>query len=180
MKAWINIFLFVISVHLAWDASTSESVTGYRLYYGNASRSYGTVVDVGNVTDYVLTGVHEEQPMFFAVKAYSADQESDYSVELEAAAITQSIKGSGTVSSTVTGWSGSTTNRVFAMDKNRGETLTVTAAPDDSAHSITALQIDGLWVAASDVAEFYNVSASHSIYFVVQKKKTLTGMEWIK
>ncbi len=37
-------------VTLAWDANTDPAVAGYKLYYGKASRTYGTPVDVGKVT----------------------------------------------------------------------------------------------------------------------------------
>ncbi len=37
-------------VTLAWNANTDPAVAGYKLYYGKASRTYGTPVDVGKVT----------------------------------------------------------------------------------------------------------------------------------
>jgi hypothetical protein len=46
-------------VTLAWDANTDPAVTGYKLYYGYASRTYGTPVDVGKVTQYSQTGIEE-------------------------------------------------------------------------------------------------------------------------
>jgi hypothetical protein len=84
--------LLIITVHLAWDASTSPEVTGYKLYYGTASRTYLAPVDVGLVTDYQLPNVDETQPMFFAVTAYTATEESYYSVEIEAVTSTENRK----------------------------------------------------------------------------------------
>ena len=63
-RPWIQIFLFVVSVHLAWDANTEPTVSGYKLYYGKATRTYSVIVDVGKVTDYVLTGVSEDPSNF--------------------------------------------------------------------------------------------------------------------
>ena len=42
------------NVCLAWDASTSAGVTGYRLHKGRASGWYTNVTDVGNVTNACL------------------------------------------------------------------------------------------------------------------------------
>ena len=49
--------LHAAEVRLAWDANT-EPVAGYRLYYGHASRSYQTSVDVGKVTTYTWRLAH--------------------------------------------------------------------------------------------------------------------------
>lgn len=44
------------SVTLAWNASTSPLVAGYRIYYGTASGSYTNgMIDVGNVTQATLS-----------------------------------------------------------------------------------------------------------------------------
>ncbi len=43
------------SVTLAWDPSPNGVV--YRLYQGLASGSYTTSIDVGNVTQYTVSGI---------------------------------------------------------------------------------------------------------------------------
>jgi hypothetical protein len=46
---------------------------------------YNTVVDVGNVTEYTLTGLQEGKTYYFALTAYDGDKpnnESNFSVEL--------------------------------------------------------------------------------------------------
>ena len=65
---------------LQWDPS--EGATGYVLHYGNESRSYDTVVDVGPKVQHTITGLQEGRAYFFAVTAYSAADESEYSAEL--------------------------------------------------------------------------------------------------
>ena len=59
-------------VTLAWDASYDPEVVGYKLYSGPASRTYGTPVDVGNVTRYTVTGMEDGKTRYFAVTAYDA------------------------------------------------------------------------------------------------------------
>jgi hypothetical protein len=41
-------------LRLVWDAKVKLDLYGYRVYSGVVSRSYGSPVDVGNVTDYTL------------------------------------------------------------------------------------------------------------------------------
>jgi hypothetical protein len=70
-------------VMLKWDYVTDPIAIGYKLYYGKASRDYSFYsVDVGNVNQYALTNIVIADPIYFAVTAYSVDQESGYSNEL--------------------------------------------------------------------------------------------------
>jgi hypothetical protein len=72
------------SVSLAWDASPSPNITGYKVYYGNASRSYGTPVTIGNVLTYTVTGL-TPNTWYFAVTAFdNSGNESGYSNEVSA------------------------------------------------------------------------------------------------
>jgi hypothetical protein len=143
---WIQIFLFVVSVHLAWDANTEPALSGYKLYYGKATRNYSVAVDVGKVTDYVLTGVSEVNPIFFAVTAYDANRnESAYSEELECAVIKEEIIGTGkaSITNTVSGWTASTTKQLFVVEKNRSKTLTITVLPEDQSNFVSGVRHNG-------------------------------------
>jgi hypothetical protein len=42
------------AVNLAWDASSTPGVEGYRIYVGRTSGNYDTSVDVGNVLESTL------------------------------------------------------------------------------------------------------------------------------
>lgn len=71
---------------LSWSPPDSANVTGYRVYYGTASRSYlqarGKGLSVGNATTHVVTGLPGGYRYFFAVTAVGAnDEESDFSNE---------------------------------------------------------------------------------------------------
>lgn len=70
---------------LAWDANTDPAVAGYMVYYGEASRTYPSKVDVGNQTTYSLTGLLEGKGYYYAVTAYdSTRSESGFSNEASA------------------------------------------------------------------------------------------------
>jgi len=54
---------------LTWDPNLEPDLAGYKVYYGTASGSYGTPIDVGNKTTYTVTGLGYGT-YYFAVKAY--------------------------------------------------------------------------------------------------------------
>ncbi|MGH7973039.1 MAG: Ig-like domain-containing protein, partial [Limisphaerales bacterium] len=61
------------SVTLAWDSSSSSSVTGYGIYYGGATKTYTNHVDVGNATTAIITGLRAGTTYYFAAVAYASD-----------------------------------------------------------------------------------------------------------
>ena len=64
---------------LAWDASVSAAVAGYRLYYGTNTRSYQFVTNAGLALTQALVLPHRGR-WFFAATAYSTNGlESDFS-----------------------------------------------------------------------------------------------------
>ena len=67
---------------LAWDASASTNVAGYRLYYGTNTRSYQFVTNTGlALTQAVL--LPQRGRWFFAATAYDTNGlESDFSNEV--------------------------------------------------------------------------------------------------
>jgi hypothetical protein len=70
-------------VRLAWDRSAEESVAGYRVYYGTASRSYTQSVDAGAETTVTVYELQDGARFYFAAVAYNqARQESPYSDEV--------------------------------------------------------------------------------------------------
>src|SRR5882762_1863579 len=71
------------SVTLAWNASTSVGVTGYRLYWGATSRSYASNTNAGNSTQATVLGLTLGSTNYFAVTAYnSSGLESAFSTEI--------------------------------------------------------------------------------------------------
>ena len=98
-------------VSLAWDANTEPNLAGYKVYYGTASHNYGSVLNVGKVTTYTVTGLTDGLTYYFAATAYNtANLESATSGEVSTSTCTYSISppsqsftaaaGTGTVSVT--------------------------------------------------------------------------------
>lgn len=91
---YLIVFLFMATqsalaipgqVNLAWDASPTTDVTGYRLYWGTKSQTYTAAnsVDVGKVLAYNLSALTPGTVYFIAVTAYNALKiESPYSNEV--------------------------------------------------------------------------------------------------
>jgi hypothetical protein len=67
---------------LTWDPNTEEDLAGYRLYYGKEAGIYGEPIDVGNVSQYLITG-NIPANSYLALTAYDlSGNESGYSEEL--------------------------------------------------------------------------------------------------
>ena len=72
-----------VTASLAWDASVSDSVIGYRVYVGTTSGNYNTSIDVGATTNYTVKGLAKGSTYYFAVTAVgAADAESPFSNEV--------------------------------------------------------------------------------------------------
>ncbi len=78
-------FVSAAQLKLAWDANTESDLAGYKVYYGTGSRTYGSPINVGNVTTYTLTGLIAGRTYYIAVKAFDTAvpaNESGYSNEV--------------------------------------------------------------------------------------------------
>jgi hypothetical protein len=68
---------------VAWDRNPETNVAGYKIYWGEVSRQYTSVADVGTALEGAVTGLSSGQTYYCAVKAYNtALQESSYSSEI--------------------------------------------------------------------------------------------------
>lgn len=71
------------AAQLEWQPTGDTGVAGYRVYVGELSRSYTSVVDVGNNTAFSLNTLAPGRTFYFAVTAYDAQQgESGFSDEV--------------------------------------------------------------------------------------------------
>jgi PA14 domain/Fibronectin type III domain len=59
------------SVRLAWNASPSSGVTGYRVYYRQSSGGQSTSVNVGNVLTATISNLNDATTYLFWVTAYN-------------------------------------------------------------------------------------------------------------
>jgi len=70
-------------ISVTWIASEEEDVSGYKVYYGKASRQYRYCIHVGLSTDCTIPALPDSGTFYFAVTAYdTAGNESDYSEEI--------------------------------------------------------------------------------------------------
>jgi hypothetical protein len=68
---------------LTWSPVTSTNLAGYKVYFGMASGRYGSPVDVGNVTSYVLNNLTLGNTYYFTVTSYNGSGvESAFSNEV--------------------------------------------------------------------------------------------------
>ncbi|HXV75661.1 MAG TPA: hypothetical protein VD788_05020 [Candidatus Polarisedimenticolaceae bacterium] len=67
-------------VNLSWDPSSGAS--GYRVFSGSSSGSYGSPQDVGSATTVPITTVPDCTTTYFAVTAYNGAGESGFSQEV--------------------------------------------------------------------------------------------------
>src|SRR3989338_5402020 len=97
-KIWILLLLplflarncFAGEATLSWDPPTTNvdgspltDLGGYKIYYGIASGSYTTSIDVGNTVSYTVTNLIAETTYYFAATAYDTlYNESGYSNEV--------------------------------------------------------------------------------------------------
>ncbi|MBI3805494.1 MAG: fibronectin type III domain-containing protein [Nitrospirae bacterium] len=106
--------VFAFNATLSWDSDTDPNLAGYKVYYGSASRSYGTPIIIGKQNSYTVSGLGSGT-YYFALTAYTASAaESSFSNEisktfLEPAPIILSIRTSNT--------SGSSTTIAWITDK---------------------------------------------------------------
>ncbi len=71
------------SVTLGWTPDAGTNISGYKIYYGVASRIYTITNDVGNVTNATVSGLTSGCIYYFAATAYdTSGAESDYSTEV--------------------------------------------------------------------------------------------------
>ncbi len=70
-------------VTLAWDDNQEPDLAGYRIYYGEATRSYSCHHDVGRMTHHTIVGLEAGMTYYFAATAYDRyGNESGFSEEL--------------------------------------------------------------------------------------------------
>jgi hypothetical protein len=117
-------------VTLEWDANTEPDLAGYNVHYktqssgppynGTGATEGNSPIDVGNVTQFTLTGLSDGVTCFFVVTAYNTgDVESDYSNEVStsggvALAITSPQQGFSVNASNYTSYTVSGTAEALA------------------------------------------------------------------
>ncbi len=83
---------FTNSIGLAWTASTTAGVIGYRIFYGTNSLNLTNSTDVGNVNSAIIAGLIPGQTYFLAVVALTISGQS-LAVDASISAQTDSLVG---------------------------------------------------------------------------------------
>ena len=72
-------------IRISWNNNTDPDTTGYKVYYGTASRNYKNSIDAGQFTTVELDGLTDGVTYYFSVTAYDkSGNESTYSQEVQA------------------------------------------------------------------------------------------------
>ncbi len=136
--------LFAGNLTLAWNASTSGNVGGYKIFYGLSSGNYTGNVDAGKSTSFQVTGLTNGAKYFFAVKAYNSTKtiQSAFSNEISAtvpstATLTSNFSANKTsggaplvvsftpvTTGTVTGWSWNFGDTAIPVSTSQNPTVT--------------------------------------------------------
>jgi hypothetical protein len=75
--------LFAAQIRISWDPNTETELVGYKVFYGTTSGAYGIPINVGNTTNYTITGLTAGQSYYVNLKAYdTANNESAFSNEV--------------------------------------------------------------------------------------------------
>jgi concanavalin A-like lectin/glucanase superfamily protein/Big-like domain-containing protein len=140
---------FAANVNLAWDPKTDSGLAGYKVYYGTSSRSYGTPINVGNVTTYSVTGLNSGTYYFTVTAYYTSGSETGFSNE---------------VSTTVTSVTPDSTPPTITLTSpgngsSSSGTITVSAnASDNVGVAGVQFMVDGVNLGSEDTSSPYSVS----------------------
>ena len=75
--------LYAAHVRLVWEQNDEDDLSGYKVYYGKGSRDYNTTVDVGDNTNFNISGMIRNRTYYIAITAYDfAGNESTFSEEM--------------------------------------------------------------------------------------------------
>jgi fibronectin type 3 domain-containing protein len=100
---------------LSWNPNSERDLAGYKVYYGNSSRTYHTNIDVHKVTTYTITDLSEGEIYYFAATAYDKRKnESGYSNEVSYDVPITSLPGD-TTPPTVTSVSANSSEQVVVV-----------------------------------------------------------------
>ena len=140
---------FAANVNLAWDPKTDSGLGGYKVYYGTSSRSYGTSINVGNVTTYTVTGLNSGTYYFAVTAYYTSGSETGHSNE---------------VSTTVTNATPDSTPPTISLTSpsngsSSSGTVTISAnASDNVGVAGVQFRVDGVNLGSEDTSSPYSVS----------------------
>ena len=165
---------FAGSVTLAWNAVTTSTLAGYKLYYGTSSGNYGTPVDVGKVTTATVSGLTNGATYYFAAKAYDTSGNlSAFSNQVSATVSTTAPVASFTATptsgypSTIFTFTDTSTGSITSRTWNFGDGTTSTALQASKTYSspgtyTVTLTVNGSYKATKTITVMAATSGSTS------------------
>jgi hypothetical protein len=160
------------SVTLAWDPNPEADLAGYKVYYGTASGSYSSMVDVGNWTSLTISGLESGKTYYFAATAYgSAGEESGKSNELrydtsrpDSNFLSPATASNGKDSYTINASAGPN-GSIFSsgvITVRKGSSKTFIIRPNRG-YRIGRVNIDGVYTNYVTSHTFKHINANHTI-----------------
>jgi hypothetical protein len=123
---------FAANVNLAWDPKTDSGLAGYKVYYGTSSRSYGTSINVGNVTTYTVTGLNSGTYYFAVTAYYTSGSETGHSNEVSTT-VTNATPDSTPPTITLTSpANGSSSSGTVTISANASDNVGVNLGSEDT------------------------------------------------
>jgi len=148
-------------LHLEWNANNEEDILGYKVYYGTSSGNYGEPDDVGNVTEYELSGLTEGVTYYVAITAYDTSyNESQKSVE-ESGIPPDTQSPTVTITSPTSAFTYDTSNSIINIGGTASDNVAVTLVTwfNDSGGSGSASGTVNWYVSNINLAQGENVIA---------------------
>ena len=78
----LNTAALAINASLSWDGNTESDLSGYKIYFGVVSGSYGDPVDVGNTKSHTLSDLADGTYYFTVTALDTSGNESLFSNEV--------------------------------------------------------------------------------------------------
>jgi hypothetical protein len=153
LVALTNLMAFHVQaaqVTLSWkapttneDGTTLTDLAGYNLYYGQKSRNYDVVIDVGSSTSSIISGLEPGQIYYFAVTAYDwSGNESDFSSEVDVIAPVDMITPSDNILQVTLSPRGDTFINVDSINYSGEPTLNTYTWPDKEIANAVIMKFD--------------------------------------
>ncbi len=147
-----NSLAFGASASLSWDANTESDLSGYKVYYGTSSGSYGSPITLGNTTSHSISGLGDST-YYFSVTAYdTSGNESAFSIEASKTFSSGSGSGSDATAPVITNTS---------IQSITGNTATITWTTDEPATSQVFFGLTNTYGSSSIENQTLETSHSH-------------------
>ena len=147
---FLSVTAYSAQVPIAWNPSTDPSIIGYKVYYGNQSGDYSSVIDVGASSSYTVTGLSASLAYYFAITAYTENAQSGFSPELICYFVTASTPANGQITPAGT------------LPLASGSSQTFSIVPD-TGYQISDVLIDGVSIGAVSQYTLSHLSGCHTI-----------------